>query len=138
MTHDFVPDNDSEVKTYVRTLTDYVDDPDQLPEPKLDNLIDLAKLEIYNKTDSDAFYDDSGLGEALIGATAIMAKARVENYSVSSWSIGDQTIDVQGASDQEAVQFQQWNNMVVNGLESSSASGSGSPSSTTEYIGGWD
>lgn len=135
---DFVPTSDKAVKRLVRTVTDYSDDADQLPEATLDELLDVAKLRLYNEVGADEFYDDSGLGQALVFTVAILAKARIENYSVTSWSIGDQRIDTSGVRDGDAEQFQRWTQMVADGISASDDGGPGAPSSTTEYIGGWD
>lgn len=137
MSVSFAPSTDSDVRRQVRALTDYADDPDELPQSKLDDIIEIAKLRLYNEVDSDNFYEDAGLGQALVATTAILAKARVENFSVSSWSIGDQTIDTSTVADSDAVQFKEWNQMHLDGLDASSESGSAVPRNTTEFMGGW-
>lgn len=138
MTIDAAPSDEGDVRDYVRTLTEYSDDDSQLPRKPLQDLTDIAKLRIYNRTGSESFFSDSGLGQALVGVTAILAKARVENYSVSSWSIGDETIDTSGMPAEDSIQVQQWNEMHVEGLQSSSSGGESAPMNTSDYIGGWD
>lgn len=130
--------DDFELKQKVRTLTGYARDDDELSEPDLDGLLDISKLIIKNATGSDSWYSDEGLGQALLGVTCIRAKESVENYSVSSWSVGDEEIDVSGASDPDAVQFTRWNELVNEGLSASQeaeTTHSMSIRNTSAYIG---
>lgn len=134
-TPDFAPDSDSDVRRYVRALTDYDDSPDELQQIELQTQMDIAKLDIYNDVGSDKFYTDAGLGQALIATTAIYAKAAVENYSISGWQIGDQQIDVRGVSDGTDVQFQRWATLAATGLQASDATPDHTPTNTSDYIG---
>lgn len=137
-TPDFVPTSDRDVKQYVRVLTDYDENPDEYPEPQLDAAIEIAKLELYNRVDDDSFYSDSGLGQALVAGTAIIAKLGVENYSVTRWRIGDQEMETTGFQNPEQAQLSNWNEMVKSGLQSSDATPDYAPSNTASYIRGWD
>lgn len=116
---------DSELRDRVRSLTNYEDSPDELPQSRLKELTDSAKLELELRTGSTAWYSDKGLGHALVGLTAIKSKNSVENFSVSVWDVLGQTIDVSGVSDPDASQFEQWAGMVQTGLANSSATDEG-------------
>lgn len=133
----FVPSSEADLHTYVRELTQYEDAPDGLPSDKLNTHIDIAKLRLYNRVDSDKWFTDAGLAQALLGMTAILAKAAVENYSVTSWNVADQEIDVSGMGDEDAAQFQQWAEMVYQGLRNSDATPDYSVSNTANYISGY-
>lgn len=123
----------------VRGLTLYEDTADELPSSTLDTLVKTAKMRLQNKYGSDSFYSDSGLGQALVGATAIIAKSAVENYSVDRWDVGEGDIDVSGAGDADQVQFQQWARLTAEGVTSSDAVSDDSASPTginsSPYIG---
>jgi len=127
----FAPTDRADVREYVRQVTDY--DDTELGVADLDGQIDIAEMVVYNRTSSDAFYHDVGLGQALVFTTAILAKVSMENYSVTRWNIGDQYIDAgsDGATDQ---QIQQWNEMVRQGITNSNETPSG-PRNTASYIG---
>jgi len=134
MPPEFAPSDQNDVVDYVRGLTDYDDTPDQLPSTALETLIDLARLRIYNSVGSKQFYADAGLGQALVATTAILAKERVENYSIASWSVGDQSVTVEGSGTAE--QFNDWNDIVLEGLQASDAtpSASGGLRNTTSFM----
>jgi len=127
----FAPTGRSDVRQYVRRVTDY--DDTELTAADLDGHIDVAEMVVYNRTSSDAFYRDVGLGQAVVFTTAILAKVSMENYSVTRWNIGDQYIDAgsDGAVDE---QIRQWNQMVRDGITNSDETPSG-PRNTTSYIG---
>jgi len=127
--------SDSELKTRVRALTGYEDTPDELSGTDLDSLVNAAKHRLAVQTGSENWYSDSAMGMALVGTTCIIAKSAVENYSVSSWTIGDQTIDVNGAGNVEQAQFQQWSQMVATGIRQSGDTKTAVPTNTTDYIG---
>ena len=132
---DFAPTSDTEAYELVRALTDYDDTDDELTQSSLDTHLRVAKLNLYNEVGSKEFYEDPGLGQALVAATAIYAKAAVENYSVDRWSVGDTEIDVGAFNNPESAQFQQWAELHATGLEASDATPDYSPSNTTGYIG---
>lgn len=130
--------SDAEVKHKVRALTGYEDSDDELPEPTLDALLDISKSRLSTKAGSQAWYTDPSLGQALLGVTAILAKSSVENYSVDSWTIGEESINVSGSGDDSDAQFSHWNQLVVEGLKSSNNADTEhnlSVSNTSEYIG---
>lgn len=128
--------DDADLKTLVRGLTLYEDTARELPDSKLDPQIRVAKMRLANKTDSDSFYTDSGLGQALVGWTCILAKCAVENYSVSQWDVGPANIDVRGAGDAEQVQFNEWAEMVSEGISESDATENTSITFSGGFIGG--
>lgn len=132
---DFAPTDDSDVRSLARTLTQY--DTDELSKDDLDGHIQMSKLEIYNELDieSDDFFTDSGLGQALIASTAIFAKLAVENYSVTRWQVADQEIETDGMSDEESGQLQRWGDLYQSGIRKSDLSSSSGPTNTAGYIG---
>jgi len=134
----YAPTTDAELHEMVRALTGYADAPDELTAQMLDRQVRLAKLRMATRVDADEgeWFRDGALGQALIGCTAIMAKAEVENYSVSSWSVGDQQIRVNEATQEESSQFQLFNEILNEGLRNSDATASYTLRNTTDYIGG--
>lgn len=127
--------SDSELRTRVRALTGYEDTADELSHSDLDEIAAQAKQSIAVEYGTDTWYSDEGIGMALVGTTCIFAKAAIENYSVSSWSVGDQTIDVQGAGQTEQAQFEFWAGLTSTGVQNSSQSNSVAPTNTSDYIG---
>jgi hypothetical protein len=119
MSIDHSVSDESELKSLTRSLTGYEDTQDELPQGDLDDLITVAAMEVYNEGGSDKWFTDTGLGQALLFTLCIYAKARVENYSVSSWTVGDQTINVQNAGDEDQVQFTRWAQAANDGIEAS-------------------
>lgn len=114
-------ESDEKLKLIVRSLTSYSENEDELPEPVLDAQVSAAKLRLKNKTGSTAWYSDDGLSQALLGYTCILAKNSVENYSVSSWTLGDEEIDVSGVREEDAPQYIFWNELIYEGLKSTEA-----------------
>jgi len=134
----YAPTSESELKTMVRGLTLYDDTADELPNSDLQTQIAVAQMMLKNRTGSEDFYTDSGLGQALVGTTAILAKAAVENYSVDRWSVGADDIDVSNAGDADQMQFEAWNMLINDGIaESDSASKTTTPipKNSANYIG---
>ena len=134
---DFAPSTDTEVREMVRTLTEYDDTDDELPQSKLDSQLQMAKLRLYNELDidGDEFYDDAGLGQALVASVAIYSKLAVENYSVTRWRIADQEIETSDMTETDSAQMTEWVQMYRNGVRKSKASTSRGPTNTTGYIG---
>lgn len=129
------PQSDPEAKRLVRTLTNYDDTEDELTDASLQGHLDIAKLELYNEVGTDAVYSDAGLGQALVAATAIYAKAAVENYSVSSWSVGDMNVSAGAFKNPENAQFMKWGKLHAGGLQSSDKTPTHAPRNTAGYIG---
>ena len=123
-------DDDSDLKEMVRGLTHYGDNAEELPDSDLETQIRVGKLRLKNKTDIDLtgdepFYSDDGIAQALLFTTCILAKCAVENYSVDRWDIGVAQIEVREAGDADQVQFQQWAELVAEGLHASDENTSG-------------
>jgi hypothetical protein len=133
----YAPSDETELIEQVRALTLYDDTRDELPNATLQTQIGVAQMMLKNKTGSENFYSDSGLGQALLGTTAILAKAAVENYSVDRWSVGADDIDVSGAGDADQMQFEMWNKLINEGLSDSSTQKTASPvpRNSANYIG---
>jgi hypothetical protein len=110
------PTDKSDVRELVRGLTLYEDDADEIPQSTLDTQIQLAQMKLKTLTADSDWYTNEDLGQALVGTTAILSKCAIENYSVSSWDMGAASIDVSGAGDDEQMQFQQWADLVAEGL----------------------
>jgi len=143
MTHNYAPSSDADVESMVRAVTGYEDTPDELSSATFGTILDLSKLTLTTETsidddeaDNDVWYTDAPLGQALVFVTAIRAKVAVENYSITSWTVGDQTIDVRNAGDAEQVQFDQWMSYVADGISQSDNAepSSPSPSNTASFI----
>jgi hypothetical protein len=117
---EYAPSDRRELTQLVRALTGYDDTSDQLPQSQLEQLIQVAQLRLANKAGDD-FYTDAGLGQALLGYAAILAKAEVENYSVSGYTIGATTVDTSGAGKDDAAQMNRWATLVTEGLDASTA-----------------
>lgn len=128
----------TELKNRVRALTGYEDEPDELPDSVLDTLITVAQQEVELATGSTNWFSDNGLGLALLATTCIRSKERIENYSMSEWELGDEVIDVSGVADEDAVQFQSWNELAKKGIKSHTTPSQSSDllSNTADYIGG--
>ncbi len=138
MTVSFAPTDDGDVKGLVRdALTGYSDSVDEVPSDVLDTQLRMAKLELYNYTGSDAFYSDAGLGQALVGATAVYSKLSLENYSVDSWRVGDTEIDTGSFNNPREAQYEQYVSLVQQGLAASDVTSGRAPSNTSGYIDGW-
>jgi|APHM01.1.fsa_nt_gi hypothetical protein len=134
----FTPTSDEEARDFVRTLTNYDNTVDELPEAALDSHLRVSKMALYNEVGVQDFYKDAGLAQALVAATAIYAKAAVENYSVSGWSVGDINIQTSAFDNPEGAQFQFWGELHANGLRASDKTPTHAPRNTAEYIGGRD
>ena len=131
---EFVPSHDAETRNFVRALTDYDDNADELPQLLLETQLKICKMGLHNKYDIDDFYADSGITQALVAGTAIKCKLAVENYSVSSWTVGDQSIDVSGVRDTDVPQLQSWQSMYQDGIATSDETASRVPQNTADYI----
>lgn len=130
--------SDRELMSRVRGLTGYEDMPDELPIQELESIVETAKLNVDLEYGSTDWYSDKGLGLVLLGTTCIYAKAQVENYSVQSYSIGDESVEVQDAGPEDSAQFQTWANLVSEGAKNSDSvdtSFSASMTNTSDYIG---
>lgn len=134
-TPSYAPTSDGEVETYVRALTDYDDAADELPISTFGTQLKIAKLRLNNRVNSDDWYSDAGLGQALVACTAIMCKATVENFSIDSWTIGDQSVEAANANPAQSQQLTLWNDMLVEGLDSSRAGADNQLSNSASFIG---
>jgi hypothetical protein len=116
--NDYDITSNTELDERVRAETGYEDTPDELPQSDLETLRANAKLVLATDAGvDDGWYTDRGLGLALLGVTCVKAKARVENYSVSSWSLGggDVSIEVED-SDGSSIQMTEYENMIQMGM----------------------
>lgn len=131
------PKNNAETKTIVRAETSYEDLPDELPSDQLDTLVERAKAKLEMTTGSGAWYSDDGLGFALAAYASMRAKAAVENISLSSYSIGDESASFDADDPETSQQLQQWAEDVSDGLDASSLDESvgPTPTNTSSYIG---
>jgi len=129
--------SDTDLKEVVRALTLYDDTEDELPASTLDTQVRAAKIKLSTKLDTDPtdWYSDSGLSTALLGATLILSKCAVENYSITRWDVGGQYIDVSGNGDTDTPQLNEWNTLIADGLADAGSHSSQVPSFTKTYIG---
>lgn len=134
------PADDAELKDIVRADTGYKDNDDELPESALDVLIERAKARLQMKTgvNDGEWYADDGLGFALTGYACMRAKARVENISLSSYSIGQEDVTFDTDDPEDSQQLMQWAEDVSVGLDNSSVDQDtgNKPRNTADYIGG--
>lgn len=131
----FVPSDDSAAMSMVRTMTNYDGPADGVDDAALAMQLRLSKTRLYNLTGVEDVYSDSGLAQTLVAATAIYTKAAVENYSIQSWSIGDQQIETGAFDNPESAQFTMWHQLHLEGLRSSDATDSMTPSNTARGVG---
>lgn len=133
------PTSDDELKTVVRADTDYSDNEDELPEGRLDVLVERAKARLQMETGvaDGEWYSDDGLGFALAAYACMRAKASVENISMSSYSIGEEEVVFSNATPEQSQQLQQWAEDVSAGLDYSDADEDTGkmPRNTADYVG---
>lgn len=102
--------NDTDIKNRVYAQTMYEDSVEELPNNTLDTLLDMAKsrmMDESNLSEGDWFRDRS-LGNALVAYTCIRAKAAVENFAVSGYTMGDEQIQTRNADPESSQQIQMW------------------------------
>lgn len=137
------PSNDKELKEAVRGETDYADNADELPDTSsgdgtsMTKVIERAKAKVELETGSDQWFSDNGLGFALVAYASMRAKAAVENFAISGYTMGDETVQTRNADPEDSQQIQQWADDVRTGLDASSVDskqGVGM-SNTSSYIG---
>lgn len=129
--------NDTDLKQRFRSITGYQDNSDEITSSELDTLIKQMKFDIKTEYNTSNFYSDDGVTMALLYTTCIFGKARIENYSVSSYNIGSESISVMDASPEDSAQFQHWAERVKVGIDSSSSLGGGATKmrNTSSFIG---
>jgi hypothetical protein len=130
----FELNSDRDLEERVRSITGYSDTVDEMPRHELDDIIRNCKLEISNEVGSDNFFVDTGLQQALIYLTALRCKQRVENVIVTSFELGNQSVDLEDASDADQIQFSRWATAVDEGIRASNAQTVRKPSNTSDYI----
>lgn len=131
------PTSNADVKAAVRAETQYEDNPDELPDAELDTLLERAKHRVSLETGSTDWFSDSGMGLVLIAYTCMRAKAAVENASIVSYSLGDESVQLRNADPETNQQIQQWADDVRVGLNASTVDSSTrlKPKNTSGYIG---
>lgn len=131
------PSDDSELRQIVRSETGYEDSPDELPQSRLDILIERAKGKVELTTGSTKWYSDKGLGYALAAYTAMRAKASMENVSLEGYTFGAESVTFADTDPETSQQLQQWAEDVKDGLDFSSVDTQQgvSPRNTSGYIG---
>lgn len=117
----FTVSDDSDIKTYVRALTNYSDSKQELPDQQLKVQIALGKQRLQTKygVSEDTYSSDDSLAQALIYGVAIYCKGTVENYSVGSWDFGDEGIEARDVPPEDSVQLNQWSVVVEDSLSDS-------------------
>lgn len=132
------PTSDSELRSRVRSETQYADNADELPQSDLDNLIEVAKGKVELETGSSNWYSDDGLGFALSAYTCMRCKSAVENIPLANYSLGDENVTFRTSDPDDSQQLQQWAEDVSTGLNASDIDTSGTkikPRNTSGYIG---
>ena len=120
MVETFSISDDSELKTRVRSATGYEDDEDEgILTSDLDNIIKDAKAKVFLETNAKKWYTDDGLGFALLAYTCMRTKAQVENFAISKYSLGNESVTTRNATEEQSQQIQQWADDVRTGLNAS-------------------
>lgn len=120
MVESFSVTSDTELKDRVRSATDYADDSEEgIADSDLDNIIKDAKSKVFLETRSKSWYTNDGLGFALIAYTCMRAKAQVENFAISSYELGNESVTTRNATPEQSQQIQQWADDVRTGLNAS-------------------
>lgn len=117
--------SDNEAKNAVRRLTQY--DESDISTSDLDGVLEDAKREIALRSEATKWYSDRGLGHALVGMTAALAKGAVENSPVRVANIGPNDTTFR-TSDGESLQLGQYEDMVQRGLAESDETSAGTQS----------
>lgn len=135
-TQSFSVTSDNEVEARFRTITGYDDTDDEVPLTVFDGILQAAKAKVYGDTGSTNWYADHHLGEVLVYTCAIIAKHRVENYSVAQWSIGNHSVTTTADSDESAL-IQQWLDIINNNIGESDET-DGSAGMTPKWSGNYN
>ncbi len=110
--------SDSELKSAVRTLTQY--DEDILSAEDLDGIAQNGKRQLALRADVSDFYGDRGIAVALLGMTSALAKGAVENSPVRVDNVGPNDVTFR-TSDGSSLQLGQYEEMTQLGLSEASA-----------------
>lgn len=124
-TQKFSVTSDSETIDRVRTITGYDDVPDELTQSDMSNLLDAAKSKVFKDANTTAWYSDHNMGEVLVYTLSVMAKFRVENYSVGKWSLGNESVSTLNANPDEEGQLNFWFSEINENLDDSDETDSG-------------
>jgi hypothetical protein len=129
--------SDNDVYDRVYALTNYADTQEELPQTQLSVLLDVAKNRMENDTQTDKWYVEQPLGDALVAYTCIRAKAAIENFAISGYTMGDEQIQTRNADPDDSQQIQLWADDIQAALNSSSIDSSTSQKvrNTSGYIG---
>lgn len=133
-----LPTTDTELDSRVRSETGYEDNTDGLPASDLTDIRETAKARLSLKTGTaeSSLYNTKGLQFALLGLTAIHAKAAVENVVIESYDIGDESVTIRSDDPDDSQQIQTWATWVSEGLSDADAGGGTQVmSNTSSYIG---
>lgn len=135
-TQSFSVTSDSELTSRVRTITGYDDTSDEVPQSDMTDLVDVAKADVFSETDTTEWYSDHHMGEVLVYTLCVKAKLRVENYSVSQWSLGNESVTTLNAVPDEEGQLQFWIGKIEDNMDDSPVTdegGSGVAELTSTY-----
>lgn len=124
-TQPFTVTSDTDLVDRVRFITGYEDDPKELPSSDMDGLIQAAKSDVYSEAETTEWYDEHHLSEVLVYTTCIKCKLHIENYSVSKWSIGNESVSTLQAVPDEEGQLMEWYSEVEDNLDDSPETDSG-------------
>jgi hypothetical protein len=135
---DFAVTNNTELEYAVRDKTSYDDTGDEWPTEQADGNIEDAKRVLYMRTSSTDWYTDVAYGQALVAMTAMKAKEAVENVSIDSYGIGDETLSFRNADPEDSQQIRSWSDEINQGLAQSDVEFEGNEvrfKNTASYIG---
>lgn len=130
---DFIPESDEELYDIIRDITGYGDSVDKAV---LESQIRIAKLRLYNRTGKDDFYDNASLTQALLGYTGMLTKSTVENTTLESYEIGDESVQFGNVNSNNPI-MDLWAEMVAEALgDIDSASDNMGMSNSSSFISG--
>lgn len=130
--------NDAELTERIRSATGYPDDEDEgILASDLENIIKDAKTKVFLETKSKEWFSDDGLGFALLAYASMRTKAQVENFAISKYSLGNESVTTRNATPEQSQQIQQWADDVRTGLNASQIDQSTKPKmqNTGGYVG---
>ena len=119
------PDNESELKSVVRSATGYEDIDDELEATDLDSIVGQSEGRLMLEADvsESTMYNDDGLSFALAAYTKIRAKAAAENVGLSSYSLGAEEVSFDTSDPETSQQLRLWHEDARVGLDRSDEDG---------------
>lgn len=135
----FAITDDATLKERVRTATGYEDSEEEVTDTELDTHVSDAKADLYARTDSQTWYDDTAYGQSLKWWTCIIVKAAVENIVIEEYTLGGgaESISYHDADPQSSQQIDMWADAVARNLDNADVENNPSPSfrNSSNFVG---